>query len=57
VIAKISMAQTKQQTQGLFASEDFKFDPNLMKVTCPNGKETRRYKEKKGKNGHDFCFT
>lgn len=51
------MAQTKQQTQGLFASEDFKFDPNLMKVTCPNGKETRRYKEKKGKNGHDFCFT
>lgn len=40
IIGHISVAKTKQQTQGLFAPEDFDFDAENMSVTCPQGKST-----------------
>ncbi|KKI90655.1 hypothetical protein WQ54_19520 [Bacillus sp. SA1-12] len=49
IVGHISVMKTKQHSQGLFAPEHFQFDKENMKLTCPNGVSTTRYREKKNR--------
>lgn len=60
IIAHISWMKTKQQTSGFFSPEDFQFDPDKMKVTCPNGVTTNKYRDRTKQEdykGYEFRFT
>ncbi|MFB9760237.1 IS1182 family transposase [Ectobacillus funiculus] len=60
IVGHISVMKTKQHTQGLFAPEHFQFDKENMKLTCPNGVSTTRYREKKNRGkeeGYEFIYT
>ncbi|KKI88629.1 hypothetical protein WQ54_31055 [Bacillus sp. SA1-12] len=60
IVGHISVMKTKQHSQGLFAPEHFQFDKENMKLTCPNGVSTTRYREKKNRGkeeGYEFTYT
>jgi transposase len=61
ILGHISWMKTKQQVSGLFTPEDFRFDPENMQVTCPNGVVSKAYRDrtkaKEDRAGFEFRFT
>jgi transposase len=58
VVGHISWMKTKQHVSGFFSPEDFQFDPDQMKVTCPNGKTSISYRDRiQQRQGYEFRFT
>lgn len=55
IIGNISVMKTSNP-QKLFGPEEFQFERETMTVTCPSGKKSTRYKEKKDRSGYDFAF-
>ena len=56
IIGHISVMKTSNP-QKLFGPEHFKFNREMMTVTCPAGRTSTRFKQKHGRPGCDFAFT
>ncbi|WP_094607478.1 IS1182 family transposase ISBbr1 [Sporomusa silvacetica DSM 10669] len=52
-----NISAMKSSKQNFFSPEDFQFDSETMVVTCPGGKCSKRYREKKNRSGYEFVFT
>lgn len=58
IIGHISWMKTRQSISSLFSPEDFRFSPEKMEVTCPNGITTNRFRDrtKERQKGYEFRF-
>lgn len=59
VVGHISVMKTKQHSAGLFSPDDFHFDADHMQVTCPQGKTSSSFRDRRKDKtpGYEFRFT